>query len=50
MLLSIAGEVYDVSAGQRYYGKGQAYHGLVGRDASRAFITGDFTPQGLTGM
>lgn len=49
MLLSIAGEVFDVSPGQRYYGKGKAYEGLVGKDASRAFITGDFTPKGLTG-
>lgn len=41
--LSIKGDVFDVSAGRIHYGKGSPYHNLVGRDASRAFITGCFT-------
>eukprot|EP00798_Chlamydomonas_sp_ICE-L_P024445 gene24445-10045_t len=40
--LSILGEVFDVTAGQRYYGKNGSYNFFVGKDASRAFVTGDF--------
>lgn len=43
---SILGEVFDVSKGEKYYGKKGAYKGFVGRDASRAFITGDFSEVG----
>ncbi|XP_065226961.1 neuferricin [Planococcus citri] len=48
LYLSILGKVFDVSSGQSYYGAGQMYHGFIGRDASRAFITGDFSESGLT--
>lgn len=40
---SIVGEVFDVSKGEKHYGKRGAYRGFTGRDASRAFVTGDFT-------
>lgn len=46
--LSILGKVFDVTKGKKYYGLGGTYHGFAGRDASKAFITGDFTEQGLT--
>ncbi|CAM9693545.1 unnamed protein product [Scytosiphon promiscuus] len=47
-LLSILGEVYDVSKGKKHYGKGGAYAGFTGKDASRAFVSGDFSEAGLT--
>mmetsp|Transcript_27924 Transcript_27924/g.65103 ORF Transcript_27924/g.65103 Transcript_27924/m.65103 type:complete len:284 (+) Transcript_27924:38-889(+) len=46
LLLACLGEVYDVSAGSRFYAKGSGYSGLAGRDGSRAFFTGNFESQG----
>lgn len=40
--LAVLGQVFDVSKGPQFYGPGKGYHGMVGRDASRSFITGDF--------
>ncbi len=48
LLLAILGEVYDVSAGTEFYADGQGYNCFVGRDASRAFVTGEFEGEGLT--
>ena len=42
LLLSIVGHVFDVSAGSRFYGSNKPYGSFVGRDATRAFATGDF--------
>ena len=47
LYLSILGHVFDVSAGGSYYGKGGGYAFFAGRDATRAFATGDFTQDGL---
>jgi len=44
--LAILGEVYNVTAGARYYKEGASYHVFVGRDGSAAFVTGNFTPAG----
>jgi hypothetical protein len=41
LLLSILGTVYDVSTGREHYAKGQGYDHFPGRDASKAFISGD---------
>ena len=46
-LLSILGEVFDVSAGVQHYGPGATYNCFVGRDASRAFVSGEFEGEGL---
>lgn len=46
--LAIFGQVYDVSKGRRHYGPGGAYSFFSGIDGSRAFVTGDFTEEGLT--
>jgi hypothetical protein len=43
--LSILGEVYDVTSGDRFYGKGGPYSIFSGRDGSVPFITGTFTPE-----
>lgn len=43
--LSIIGEVYDVTKGNEYYAQGSGYGVFAGRDASVAFMTGNFTPE-----
>ncbi|XP_014203461.1 neuferricin [Copidosoma floridanum] len=48
LYLSILGQVFDVTKGEKHYGPGQSYHAFTGRDGSAAFITGDFTESGLT--
>ncbi|KAL3792032.1 hypothetical protein HJC23_011197 [Cyclotella cryptica] len=40
LYLAIKGRVYDVSAGEKFYGDGKDYHEWVGKDASRSFGTG----------
>ncbi|XP_031625519.1 neuferricin homolog [Contarinia nasturtii] len=42
LYLSILGSVYDVSKGKKHYGPDGSYNYFVGKDASVAFITGDF--------
>ncbi|XP_054482314.1 neuferricin [Anoplopoma fimbria] len=46
--LAILGQVFDVLKGHKHYGPGGAYHCMAGKDASLAFITGDFTESGVT--
>ncbi|KAM7398492.1 hypothetical protein PAMA_006413 [Pampus argenteus] len=48
LYLAILGQVFDVHKGHKHYGPGGAYHVMAGRDASLAFITGDFTESGQT--
>lgn len=48
ILLAILGRVFDVTAGARHYGYGAPYAHFSGRDATRAFYTGDFVGPGLT--
>ncbi|CEF65327.1 Neuferricin [Strongyloides ratti] len=45
--LAILGRIYDVSRGSKHYSPGGAYHSLAGKDATRAFVTGDFSEEGL---
>ena len=46
--LAILGRVYDVTAGDAFYGPDAGgYSGFAGRDGSRAFVTGEFTAEGL---
>ncbi|EFO17290.2 hypothetical protein LOAG_11209 [Loa loa] len=45
--LSILGRIYDVQKGVKHYGPGGSYHFFAGRDATRAFVSGDFTEKGL---
>jgi hypothetical protein len=42
LYLVVLGEVFDVTAGERFYAPGNGYHGFVGRDNSAAFHTGKF--------
>ncbi|XP_071560157.1 neuferricin [Temnothorax nylanderi] len=48
LYLSVLGQVFDVTKGEKHYGPGGTYHAFTGRDASLAFITGEFDDQGLT--
>lgn len=48
LYLAILGQVFDVSRGHKHYGPDGAYHVMAGKDASLAFISGDFTESGLT--
>ncbi|XP_030392210.1 neuferricin isoform X2 [Gopherus evgoodei] len=47
LYLAVLGQVFDVRRGHKHYGPGAAYSVLAGKDASRAFATGDFTNTGL---
>jgi len=47
LYLALTGQVFDVSKGKEYYGPGGGYGFFSGRDASRAFVTGDFEEKGL---
>ena len=40
--------MFDVSRGTKHYGPGGGYAGFAGRDGTRAFVTGEFTEEGLT--
>ncbi|EFA08561.1 neuferricin [Tribolium castaneum] len=43
LYLAILGKVFDVSKGSAHYGPGATYNFFVAKDASRSFITGQFT-------
>lgn len=40
--IAILGRVYDVDRGRKHYGPGGSYSFFAGRDATTAFISGDF--------
>lgn len=40
--ISILGQVFDVTSGRKFYGGDEGYACFVGRDSTRAFITGEF--------
>lgn len=40
--IAILGRIYDVERGRKHYGPGGGYSFFAGRDATTAFITGDF--------
>lgn len=48
LYISILGQVFDVTKGEKFYGPGATYHVFTGCDASLAFITGEFHSKGLT--
>ncbi|XP_003394670.1 neuferricin [Bombus terrestris] len=48
LYISILGQIFDVTKGAKHYGPGATYHVFTGRDASLAFITGEFNDKGLT--
>ncbi|XP_026854233.2 neuferricin [Electrophorus electricus] len=48
LYLAILGQVFDVEKGRKHYGPDGGYRFFSGRDASRAFVTGDFSEAGLS--
>ncbi|KAA0198429.1 hypothetical protein HAZT_HAZT007766 [Hyalella azteca] len=48
LYLAFLGQVFDVKKGEKFYGPGGGYEFFAGRDASRAFVTGNFDGEGLT--
>ncbi|XP_058107567.1 membrane steroid-binding protein 2-like [Magnolia sinica] len=49
LLMSIKGQIYDVSMSRMFYGPGGPYALFAGRDASRALALMSFDPNDLTG-
>ncbi|XP_066433073.1 neuferricin [Eleutherodactylus coqui] len=47
LYLAVLGQVFDVHGGSKHYGPGGSYSFFTARDASRAYVTGDFTDGGL---
>lgn len=47
LYLAVLGQVFDVRKGTKHYGPSGSYRFFAGRDASRAFVSGDFTDSGL---
>lgn len=47
LYLAILGEVFDVEKGAQHYRSGGGYSFFTGRDATRAYISGDFSDAGL---
>ncbi|XP_050345292.1 neuferricin [Nymphalis io] len=45
LYLSVIGNIFDVTEGKKYYAKGSAYHYFIGKDGTRALVTGDFTDE-----
>ncbi|KAM8975708.1 neuferricin [Pelodytes ibericus] len=45
--LAVLGQVFDVQKGKKHYGPGGSYSFFAAKDASRAYVTGDFTEKGL---
>lgn len=48
LYLCILGHVFDVTKGKGYYKTGETYHCFIGRDGTRAFVSGNFTEDELT--
>uniref|UniRef100_A0A183CD85 Cytochrome b5 heme-binding domain-containing protein n=1 Tax=Globodera pallida TaxID=36090 RepID=A0A183CD85_GLOPA len=44
--LAILGQVFDVDKGRKHYGMGGGYHFFAGKDATRTFVSGDFSSSG----
>lgn len=42
LYLAVLGTVFDVTKGKKHYSKRASYHYFIGKDGSRAFVTGDF--------
>ncbi|CAH2086212.1 unnamed protein product [Euphydryas editha] len=42
LYLSVIGSVFDVTDGKKHYAKGSPYHYFIGKDGTRALVTGDF--------
>ncbi|KAJ9447489.1 hypothetical protein DIPPA_18488 [Diplonema papillatum] len=50
LLLCVLGEVYDVGTGSQHYAPNKGYSGFAARDASRAFVTGEYNATEVKGL
>eukprot|EP00049_Salpingoeca_infusionum_P010818 m.186611 g.186611 ORF g.186611 m.186611 type:complete len:138 (-) comp14758_c0_seq1:1305-1718(-) len=48
ILISVKGDVFDVTSGKKFYGPGSSYHILVGKDSSRAVALWSLDPKDMT--
>ncbi|XP_077286308.1 neuferricin homolog [Arctopsyche grandis] len=48
LYLSLLGRIFDVTKGSKHYGPGSNYNIFIGRDASKSFITGEFSDTSKT--
>jgi len=48
LYIALLGEVFNVKKGKQYYGPGGGYSFFSGKDAARAYVTGNFEGDGLT--
>ncbi|XP_034839586.1 neuferricin [Maniola hyperantus] len=42
LYLAVVGNVFDVTLGNKHYMKGSSYHYFIGKDGTRALVTGNF--------
>ncbi|CAH2241175.1 jg3241 [Pararge aegeria aegeria] len=42
LYLAVIGNVFDVTVGSQHYKKGSSYHYFIGKDGTRALVTGNF--------
>eukprot|EP00943_MAST-04B_sp_MAST-4B-sp1_P002055 g2055.t1 len=47
LYLAVLGKVFDVTRGRSFYGEGGGYDFFTGIDGTRAFVSGNFTKEGL---
>lgn len=47
LYLAVLGKVFDVQKGSQHYRPGGGYSFFAGRDATRAYVSGDFSEEGL---
>lgn len=45
LYLAVLGSIYDVTEGKKHYGKGSPYNYFIGKDGSRALVTGKFNDE-----
>ncbi|XP_038215706.1 neuferricin [Zerene cesonia] len=42
LYLAVMGSIFDVSSGKIHYAKGRSYHYFIGKDGTRALVSGNF--------
>ncbi|KPJ06246.1 Neuferricin [Papilio machaon] len=45
LYMAVLGQVFDVTDGRQHYERGSSYHYFIGKDGSRALVTGNFNDE-----
>ncbi|CAG4911911.1 unnamed protein product [Colias eurytheme] len=45
LYLAVMGSIFDVSSGKMHYAKGSSYHYFIGKDGTRALVSGNFNDE-----